>query len=310
MYKYLGGNILEIIYNILWIFFIYGFLGWCMEVVYAAIETGKFVNRGFLAGPLCPIYGIGILIVVWVLKPVENSVFLLFTGALVLTSILEFITGFLLERFFNDKWWDYSDLPFNIKGYICLKFSIAWGLICVFIVRLVYPITDKLISVIPRDVGIGVLGLSIAVFITDFVITLINVIKLPKRMKAITDAENALEKLSSKIGNGLAENTINIQEKSSEIKNGIVEKGTELKNELLEKGSKLKTGITERGSAIKNGLSEKAVEMEELKKKYVALLNEKNLVHKRLAKAFPNIQNGKYKDIFLKIKNLTSEKRK
>ena len=130
-------------YDVLWIFFIYAFLGWCMEVIYATTDTGKFINRGFLIGPACPIYGIGMVIVVSVLSSIQDNIFILFIGAMILTSILEFITGVILERIFNDKWWDYSDLPFNIKGYICLKFSLLWGLGCVFIMKLIYPLNHK-----------------------------------------------------------------------------------------------------------------------------------------------------------------------
>ena len=102
-----------------WIFLIYGFVGWCTEVIFAAVNSGKFVNRGFLNGPICPIYGFGILAVVRLLKPFGNNILLLFVGSVLITSGLEYITGFLLEKLFHQKWWDYSDVPFNIQGYIC-----------------------------------------------------------------------------------------------------------------------------------------------------------------------------------------------
>ena len=113
-------------YEVLWIFIIYAFIGWCAEVSYAAVNRGIFVNRGFLNGPYCPIYGCGVVIVVTVLMPLKDNLFLLFVGSVVLTSVLEYITGFLLEKVFHNKWWDYSNLPFNLHGYICLKFSIYW----------------------------------------------------------------------------------------------------------------------------------------------------------------------------------------
>ena len=87
-----GGPIL---YQFLWIFFIYAFLGWCTEVSYAALNTGKFVNRGFLNGPVCPIYGFGVVIVLACLTPLKGNFVLLFLGSVVLTSALEWITGFL-----------------------------------------------------------------------------------------------------------------------------------------------------------------------------------------------------------------------
>src|SRR5690606_13878404 len=122
-----------------WFFLIYAFLGWCTEVAYKAVTSGKFVNRGFLLGPLCPIYGFGMILLLIIFQPIKDNVLLLFFGAIIITSALEFITGYILEKVFHHKWWDYSDVPFNIKGYICLKFSLAWGLAAVFVIHIVHP---------------------------------------------------------------------------------------------------------------------------------------------------------------------------
>ena len=99
------------LYRFLWIFFIYAFLGWCTEVSYAALVTGKFVNRGFLNGPVCPVYGFGVVIVLAGLAPLEENLLLLFLGSVALTSSLEWLTGFVLEKLFHQQWWDYSDQP-------------------------------------------------------------------------------------------------------------------------------------------------------------------------------------------------------
>ena len=115
------------LYEVLWIFIIYAFIGWCSEVSYAAMDRGIFVNRGFLNGPYCPIYGIGVLTVIVILTPLKRNLLLLYVGSFFLTSILEFLTGFILEKVFHNKWWDYSNKPCNIMGYVCLKFSIFWG---------------------------------------------------------------------------------------------------------------------------------------------------------------------------------------
>lgn len=101
-------------------FFVYGFLGWCTEVAYAAVKQGKFVNRGFLNGPICPVYGIGVGVVVQFLTPVENNLVLLYISSTILVTAIEGITGFLLEKIFHNKWWDYSDQPLNIGGYVTL----------------------------------------------------------------------------------------------------------------------------------------------------------------------------------------------
>ena len=144
-------------YELVWIFIIYAFLGWCTEVSYAALDRGIFVNRGFLNGPYCPIYGFGVVIVVTILTPLQDNLLLLFFGSFLLTSVLEYITGFLLEKVFHDRWWDYSNKPFNIHGYVCLKFSIYWGLACTFIMKVIHPIIYRGITWIPHTLGLSLI---------------------------------------------------------------------------------------------------------------------------------------------------------
>lgn len=114
-------------YDILFSFFIYGFLGWCSEVAFAAFKQHSFVNRGFLNGPICPIYGIGVTVVVASLQPYVGNLILLYITSTILVTFLEWLTGFLLEKMFHHRWWDYSEMPLNIGGYVCPLFSAIWG---------------------------------------------------------------------------------------------------------------------------------------------------------------------------------------
>ncbi|MEG0156126.1 MAG: putative ABC transporter permease, partial [Anaerovoracaceae bacterium] len=136
-------------YSVVWYFLIYGFLGWVVEVCFHALAQGKLVNRGFLNGAICPIYGFGVVLVVWILEPVASHGILLFAGATVLCSVLEWITGFILAKAFHQRWWDYTDEPLNIGGYICLRFSLMWGLACVFVVKLIHPSIQWLLDLVP-----------------------------------------------------------------------------------------------------------------------------------------------------------------
>ncbi len=126
------------VYEIMLLFFIYSFLGWCVEVAFVAVTTGKVVNRGFLNGPVCPIYGCGMVGVLIILLPVKNNVWLLFLGGMIICSAVELFGGWILDKIFHMRWWDYSEKPFNIGGYICLPFSIMWGFAVVFAVKFVH----------------------------------------------------------------------------------------------------------------------------------------------------------------------------
>ena len=114
-------------YHTIWNFFFYGFVGWCAEVAFAAVRQGKFVNRGFLNGPICPIYGIGVSLIIALLNGYKENLVLLYLASAVLVTLLEWVTGFLLEKLFHHRWWDYSEMPFNIGGYVCPLFSMIWG---------------------------------------------------------------------------------------------------------------------------------------------------------------------------------------
>lgn len=280
------------LYEMLWFVLIYGFLGWCSEVVFAAVNTGKFVNRGFLNGPICPIYGFGMLIVLLCLQPFADHLPLLFIGSVVLTSALEFVTGFVLEKVFHEKWWDYADTPFNIKGYICLKFSLLWGLAGTFIVRIVQPPIQKLVEWVPPTVGTVVLIALLALFLADFVITLIAVLKFPKRLRAILELEHLLNTVSDGIGSNLSEGVTTLRDKNEELKTTLQEKNGELRSTLMEKNDELKAVI-----------EEKRADIEAKRAHYKALLEQKNFVHKRLIKAFPQIGKGRYHEAIERIRS-------
>ena len=262
------------IYQALWIFIIYAFLGWCSEVAFAAVNKGKFVNRGFLNGPVCPIYGVGMLIVVLCLWNLRDRPLLLFLGSALLTTALEFVTGFVLERFFHDKWWDYSDMPFNIKGYVCLKFTILWGLAASFIIGAIHRFIYMLIEKTPFALGVILLAVFSAAFIADFIVTLTALVKLPKKLKAMAEAERALRAVSDKIGENISDTTIAAKEKGEALAEENKPRLEELKAEY------------------------------EKKKKELSAMLERNFVQRRIFKAFPNLKNGRYKAIFDRISEL------
>lgn len=267
----------ENIYQAIWIFLIYAFLGWCTEVAFAAVTEGRFVNRGFLNGPFCPIYGVGMLVVVTLLWGLRHNLILLFLGSAGLTTALEFATGWILEKFFHDKWWDYSDKPFNVKGYICLEFTILWGLAAAFVVGAVHPFIYIIITKTPFVLGIILMSVCLAAFITDLVITVIALAKLPKKLNAMLEAEKALKAISDKIGENISEKTIAAKEKGS----GLIEEK-------------------------KPQLEELKAEYERKKAEFKEAVESRSRVHTRILKAFPNLKEGRYKAVFDRISDLKS----
>ena len=275
-----------------WIVLIYSCLGWCCEVAFAALKTGKFVNRGFLNGPVCPIYGFGVLSVVLVLEPVKDNLLLLFFGSMVFTSLLEFIAGFAMERIFHDKWWDYSNNPFNIKGYICLEFSIIWGIACVLVVDVIHPIIMKLVNALPHTLGLWLMGALYVLLVTDAVLTLVELLKLPKRFKAMEELEAAITAVSDAMGENIYDSVERGRQRSeafNEKHPDIAEKSREYMADMLEKRSEINQKVKEREDANKEALAARKAELEAK----LARLKGRNIVHRRIAKAYPQLLEGK-----------------
>lgn len=231
-------------YDMLLYYLIYSFLGWCTEVVYATLKTGKFVNRGFLNGPVCPIYGLGMAVCVLLLNTLVDKWYLLFLVGAVFASALEFLTGFILEKIFKLKWWDYSKEPFNIKGYICLKFTILWGLAILLMFKTLVPLTEKIIDFLPYTVGLVIIISCFVTLIVDFSCTVIQLVRIKKNIKEISLVGVKIKEGSNKIGEKISDVTISISERIEEINKKI--KKTRLGKafpHLLQKGENLKEEI-------------------------------------------------------------------
>lgn len=289
-------------YELVWIFIIYAFIGWCAEVSFAAVDSGKFVNRGFLNGPYCPIYGCGVVIVVAVLTPIKESLFILFLGSMLLTTVLEFLTGFILEKVFHNKWWDYSDKPFNIMGYVCLKFSILWGLACTFIMKVLHPSIYKFITIIPHVLGIVLLSIIMTAFFIDLGVTVSTILKFNKRLKLMDEVAQKMHQLSDEIGENIYEGVTTVKEKSEEVQ----DKAGELRGKFEEKTDAVREAFAENLLESKTEYEHRKEaakkEYEELTKKYKELITQKNFGFKRLMEAFPDMISRDQNEILKKYK--------
>lgn len=275
------------LYLFLWIFFIYAFLGWCTEVSYAALVTGKFVNRGFLNGPVCPVYGFGVVIVLGCLTPLADNLLLLFLGSVLLTSVLEWLTGFVLEKLFHQRWWDYSEEPFNLSGYICLRFSVAWGFACLFVVKLLHPTVLLMIRLIPKTLGAVLLGAQGAVMAVDLAATVASIAKLNRRLEQIDELAARIKEASNEFGENLAERVLDAAERGA----GWKEDMDELAFKLSERRAELADEREEREQRREERLDQARQQLEEWRASMQKLLEGESFGHRRLLKAFPRLRS-------------------
>ncbi len=208
----------------LWYFLIYAFIGWCVEVAYAAVKTKSFLNRGFLFGPVCPIYGVGMIIVLFTLNPLRHNLLLLFAGSFLLTSGLELLTGFILEKLFHTKWWDYSMRPFNIGGYVCLRFSLYWGVGGIFAVDLLHPPIAVFVRHLPMAVSYLLLMILVPAFAADLVLTVFNILHIQKHIRVVEGIERRLHSISEELGSDISDGVLLSMEKNEALQKKISEK--------------------------------------------------------------------------------------
>lgn len=275
------------LYRLLWIFFIYAFLGWCTEVSYAALVTGSFVNRGFLNGPVCPIYGFGVVIVLTCLTPLAGSLPLLFLGSVVLTSALEWLTGFALEKLFHQRWWDYSDEPFNLSGYICLRFAIAWGFACMFVVKLLHPTVLLFIRIVPQVLGVVLLALMGAVMAVDLAATVSTIIKLNRRLAQIDELAAKIREASNEFGENLADRVLDAAERGAGWKEDL----DELSFRLAERRAELADNLAEWEQHREEQRAQVRRQLEDWHTSMQALLAGDSFGHRRLLRAFPRLRS-------------------
>lgn len=327
------------IYEILAYFFVYGVLGWCVEVAFAAVKEGRFVNRGFLNGPICPIYGVGVTVVVYFLTPYKDNLILLYALSTVLVTVLEGLTGYLMDKIFHHKWWDYTNQPLNIGGYVCLIFSLVWGVACVLIVRVIHPIIHKILTFIPHTLGLVMLAvLEICIFV-DLYVTAAGILKLNHQLEAMAKIAAELHEISDKLGENIHEGMMDTMEATEERRKKLeaataesrkkleaateegrrklenvteesrrkLESATEEGRRKLEaatEGSrrKLSEGRTRIGGTADEARQQLQARSEELRKKYEELAGQGGAVSRRLMKAFPRMESRQYKETFNELR--------
>lgn len=174
-------------------FLAYSFIGWAWETAFCSIKERRFINRGFLYGPLCPVYGFGGLLVLYLLKPLENTWIPLFIAAMVLTSILEYFTSWILETLFHTKWWDYSNEKFNLNGRIFLGGALCFGAMGTLISHFVHPYLERFVVSIPLHIADIVASALLVVFLLDLILTVRKLMNFTIHMVRLREFVDSLK---------------------------------------------------------------------------------------------------------------------
>ncbi len=186
--------------QLLWFFFIYSFLGWVLEISYAAIRKRRFLNKGILNGPLCPIFGLGMILCSVFFGSADENIFFLSIACTVTAIILEYFTGLIIERLWRKRWWDYSGYRYNLNGYVCLPVSALWSIGAAVTLRYIQPAMLFLLNKIPTLAGRLILGFLVITLIADTLSVLGFMFRDKRYNQGLEDVAESMQQLSHRIG--------------------------------------------------------------------------------------------------------------
>lgn len=181
-------------------FFIYSFIGWVVEVIYYGVTEEQFINRGMLAGPICPVYGLGFYAGIWLFEQFQDNFLVIFFGTAAAATTVELIAGVILYHTFHMRWWDYSDYKLNFRGYICARFFLYWGIACSLGIYVLHPIVKWIIRSLSRPVFYILLALFVIILILDIINTLATIIGFQKKVRAFKKMTRGIRNVSDKLG--------------------------------------------------------------------------------------------------------------
>jgi uncharacterized membrane protein len=255
------------------------------------------------------VYGFGVVIVLGCLTPLKDNVLVLFVGSVLLTSLLEWATGFVLEKIFHQRWWDYSKQPFNIGGYICLRFSLMWGFACLIVVDILHPTVELFIRLLPHTLGVVLLAVCSVTMAVDLVATVRTITRMNRRLRQIDELAAKIKDASNEFGENLADKVLDAAEKGADLKETLGDWKADLSTRRDEAKLDMALGLSELKDDLgewKEDLSQKKAEsqmrknqrravlrgqLEEWKSNLEDLMDGENFGQRRLLAAFPQMRS-------------------
>ena len=242
------------------LFFVYAAIGWVWESLYVSAKERAWVNRGFLNGPILPIYGFGAVIILFLTLPVSKNVFLIFLFGMAGATALEFATGFVMEQIFKVRYWDYSQKHFNLCGYICLYASLGWGVFSVVLVRFVHPFADGIVRSIPMVWLKPVSNIFMVLFVADTVLSVRNALDMKELLSKVTENNRLVNSVKSKLENsasavrektaGVAEYLKTFEDDRKRLKEQLSQKSREYRSKPKLFALKLRENKEERSGIL------------------------------------------------------------
>lgn len=295
-------------YQWLTFFFIYCFFGWIFESAYVSVKTKRFVNRGFLRLPMLPLYGTGAVMMLWVSLPVRDNLLLVFIFGMMAATVLEYVTGWSMEKLFKLKYWDYSGQLLNVNGYICLSSSITWGIFTILLTEVIHRPISEYVLKLPYTVNLVCVIVVSLLFAADSAESVKTALDLAKVLDAMTNIRAELEDIqiqmaalkagtAQKMGEA-AERLEGMMESTRERMEGFVE-GTAGKMDSLRTAVR---GRMEKPAALSSRLRS-------LTEKHQSLSSRMGYYRRGLLKGNPTATSSRFSQSLKELREI-AEKRK
>lgn len=224
-------------------FFSYAFLGWIWESCYCSLKSRHWINRGFLHGPMLPIYGFGAVIILHITLPFRQSPVLTYLAGMLGATLLEYVTGYAMEKFFHTKYWDYTHQPFNLHGYICLFCSLGWGIFSLLLVYWVHPEVEKILVILSSKTSTPLSLLIFVIFIIDVITSVKEALDLKALLSSIEDINHRIDDIADQIEDIRLEVRKNYQTHSTKWKERVLDIWHEQNERQLDHITAMKTTI-------------------------------------------------------------------
>ncbi|MDE6662169.1 MAG: hypothetical protein K2K46_02385 [Lachnospiraceae bacterium] len=289
-----------------WLFFFYAycFLGWCVESMNVYIRSGKFVNRGFIRGPFLPLYGSGAIIMFVVSRPFQDNILLTYVAGCIGPTVLEYVTGVVMEALFNVRYWDYSGQKFNFQGQICLRTTLSWGVLTIFMTRVVHRQVERFVLKMPHNI-LGYMTFILTVYIAaDFALSFKAALDLRDVLAKMQRIKEELYKMQKRLDVLSAFNSDEKEQKNQESEQDM----DELSEGLERRFNSIKETIQSAPGAVLEEIAELRARFNlymENRRNYKEMLDFYKL---DMIRSNPSMISKKFKDTLEDLKNTVIDK--
>lgn len=295
------------------IFYLYCFLGWCFESTVVSVGQRRFVNRGFLRGPMLPIYGFGATILLHVSLPLYDRPVELFLASMVAATVFEYVVGVVMEKLFKVKYWDYSTHRFQFQGRICLQSSLCWGFLGLILARVIHPPVEAIVVWMPFPLLIVVDVLLSATFVSDVVVSVRTALDLARMLEELDKLREQGAELRQQLSETALVQLTRLSYRVDEARGEWSEKMDDAREQFTERMDDAREQFTERVGDAREQLADAKEQilarLDELQNRFDEQAANLGRIRKSMLRGNPTARSARYDAVLQRLKKRIDTRR-